>query len=138
MGVPWTTEIITFLADSSFESALSTDIFNIILPIFIFIIFVCKPSVWKMLKFKFPRMSPFISACEKMGTRVVPKKIKRHQPASAEESCNSNMTGSSSNNKTSQLTLTSESTDSIDVPKQVFELPLTRSQNNLFQNYALY
>ncbi|EFX83091.1 hypothetical protein DAPPUDRAFT_240561 [Daphnia pulex] len=105
--------------NQSFESALSTDIFNIILPIFIFIIFVCKPSVWKMLKFKFPRLSPFISACEKMGSRVVPKKIKRHQPASAEESCNSNMTGSSSNNKTSQLTLTSESTDSIDVPKQV-------------------
>jgi G protein-coupled receptor Mth (Methuselah protein) len=123
MGVPWTTEIITFLAKASFESALVTDIFNIISPFFIFIIFVCKPSVWKMFKLKFPRLNPLISACEKIGSRIIPsRKRNRHQPASAEESCNSNMTGSSSNNKTSQQTLTSESTDS----KQVFELPLTR------------
>ncbi|XP_046439770.1 probable G-protein coupled receptor Mth-like 3 isoform X4 [Daphnia pulex] len=81
MGVPWTAEIITFLADSSFESALFTDTFNVISPIFIFIIFVCKPSVWKMFKLKFPRLSPFISACEKICSRVVPKKSERHPPA---------------------------------------------------------
>ncbi|EFX83093.1 hypothetical protein DAPPUDRAFT_240559 [Daphnia pulex] len=111
MGVPWTTEIITFLADSSFESALVTDIFNIILPIFIFIIFVCKPSVWKMLKQKFPRLSPFMSVCEKVS-RIIPKKRNLHQSASAKESCNSNMTGISSNNnnKTSQQTLNIDST----------------------------
>jgi G protein-coupled receptor Mth (Methuselah protein) len=113
MGVPWTTEIITFLAESSFESALFTNIFNIISPLFIFIIFVCKPSAWKMfIQLKFPRMSPFISTCEN------PKKINHHQSAiSAEDSCNSNVTGSS-NNKTSQQTLSTESTDT-NVPKQV-------------------
>ncbi|XP_046439774.1 G-protein coupled receptor Mth2-like [Daphnia pulex] len=134
MCMPWSIGIIIFVAGISFDYQVHQvmRIFNILWPIFIFIIFVCKPSVWKMLKLKFPSLSPFTSTCEKMGTRVVPKKIKRHQPASAEESCNSNMTGSSSNNKTSQLTLTSESTDSIDVPKQVFELPLTRSLSSAF------
>ena len=101
MGVPWTTEIITFLADSSFESALFTDIFNIISPIFIFIIFICKPSVWKMLKLKYPRLNPFFSACEKVGSRIVhPKKSKRQPPASSEES------PSHSNNNTTDCTST--------------------------------
>nr|CAH0112502.1 unnamed protein product [Daphnia galeata] len=88
MGVPWTTEIITFLADSSFESALFTDIFNIISPIFIFIIFICKPSVWKMLKLKYPRLNPVFTACEQMGSRIIhPKKSNRHPgPASSGDS----------------------------------------------------
>ena len=122
MGVPWTTEIITFMADSSFESALVTDIFNIISPLFIFIIFVCKPSVWKMLKLKFPSLSSFISACDKIVSRKNLKKGNRHPSPVAEESCNSDNTNGSSNNKTSQQTLTTDSTDR----KQVFELPLTR------------
>jgi hypothetical protein len=141
MCMPWSIGIIIFVAGISFDYQVHQvmRIFNILWPIFIFIIFVCKPSVWKMFKLKFPRLSPFTSTCEKISSRLIPKKINRHQPASPEGSCNSNMmTGSSSNNKTSQLTLTSESTYSIDVPKQVFELPLTRLLNNLFQNHALY
>jgi hypothetical protein len=112
MGVPWSTEIITFMADSSFESALFTDIINIILPIFIFIIFVCKPSVWKMLKLKFPRMSSFFSTCEKLGSRISFKKVKRHPPAAGDEESQSNSNntgGSGSTNKTgcqSQTNLT--------------------------------
>jgi G protein-coupled receptor Mth (Methuselah protein) len=104
MGVPWTTEIITFMADSSFESALFTDIFNIISPIFIFIIFICKPSVWKMLKLKYPRLNPFFSTCEKIGSRIVhPKKSKRQPQASGEESqsLSNNITSSTNSaNKT--------------------------------------
>ncbi|EFX83096.1 hypothetical protein DAPPUDRAFT_240555 [Daphnia pulex] len=129
MGVPWTTEIITFMADASYESALVTDIFNIILPIFIFIIFVCKPSVWKMLKQKFPRLSPFMSVCEKIGSRVIPnKKRNRQQPSSAEESNSDNTNDISSNNKTSQQTLTTDSTDT----KEVFQLPISRSLSSVF------
>jgi hypothetical protein len=117
MGVPWTTEIITFMADASFESALVTDIFNIISPLFIFIILVCRPSVWKMFKLKFPCLIPFITACEKIVSRIIPKKINRHQPASAKERlCNNSSTNGY---KISQQTLTSESTD----PKQIMELP---------------
>jgi hypothetical protein len=120
MGVPWTTEIITFLADASFESALVTDIFNIISPLFIFIILVCRPSVWKMIKLKFPCLNPFITACEKIVSRIIPKKINRHQSASAKERlCNSNTNDINNSYKTSQQNLTSESTD----PKQIMELP---------------
>ncbi|XP_046636275.1 probable G-protein coupled receptor Mth-like 3 isoform X1 [Daphnia pulicaria] len=129
MGVPWTTEIITFMADASFESALVTDIFNIILPIFIFIIFVCKPSVWKMLKQKFPRLSPFISNCGKFSSRIIPKKINRHQPSSAEESNSDNTNDISYNNKTSQQTLSTDSTADM---KEVFQLPITRSLSSVF------
>jgi len=56
MGVSWVTEIITFAISpnkTSFEAIVVTDIFNILTGFYVFIIFVCKPSVWKMLKKKF-------------------------------------------------------------------------------------
>lgn len=57
MGVSWVTEIITFAisqnSKTSFEAIMVTDIFNILTGFYVFIIFVCKPSVWKMLKKKF-------------------------------------------------------------------------------------
>ena len=56
MGVSWVTEIITFAISpnkTSFEAIVVTDIFNILTGFYVFIIFVCKPSVWKMLTKKF-------------------------------------------------------------------------------------
>jgi hypothetical protein len=57
-------------------------------------------------------MSPVISVCEKIVSRIIPKEINRHQPASAEECCNSDNTNRINNSyKTSRQTLTTESTD---------------------------
>ncbi len=54
MGVPWITEMVTFAVDLPFEVTVVTDILNILTGFYVFIIFVCKPSVWNLLKKKFP------------------------------------------------------------------------------------
>jgi hypothetical protein len=82
MCMPWSIGIIIFVAGISFDYQQVHQvmrIFNILWPIFIFIIFVCKPSVWKMFKLKFPRMSPFFSTCEELGSKIICMKSK-HQP----------------------------------------------------------
>jgi hypothetical protein len=90
--MPWSIGIIIFVAGISFDYQQVHQvmrIFNILWPIFIFIIFVCKPSVWKMFKLKFPRMSPFFSTCEELGSKIICMKSK-HQPLVTDEENPSN------------------------------------------------
>lgn len=54
MGVPWITDMITFAVKVPFELTIMTDILNILTGVYVFIIFVCKSRVWKLLKRKFP------------------------------------------------------------------------------------
>ncbi|XP_046439755.1 G-protein coupled receptor Mth2-like [Daphnia pulex] len=78
MCMPWSVGVIVCVAGNNIDyEILRTS--NILWPIFIFIIFVCKPSVWKMLKLKFPWISPFLSTCEKLGSKIICMKSK-HQP----------------------------------------------------------
>ncbi|EFX83019.1 hypothetical protein DAPPUDRAFT_316132 [Daphnia pulex] len=97
MCLPWSIGMIFFMAGINFNR-LVTGIFNALLPIFIFIILICKPSVWKMLKLKFPRMSPFFLTCEKLGSRIVCKRSK-HQPLVAVEENPSNSNNTTEMNK---------------------------------------
>jgi G protein-coupled receptor Mth (Methuselah protein) len=91
--MPWSIGIMIFVAGiSSFDYKIMR-IFNILWPIFIFIIFVCKPSVWKMLKLKFPRMSPFFSTCEELGSKIICLKSE-HQPLVTHEEKPSNSNNS--------------------------------------------
>lgn len=54
MGVTWITEVASFAIGGSAYYWIATDILNILMGVFIFIIFVCKPNVWNLLKLKFP------------------------------------------------------------------------------------
>lgn len=49
MGVTWITEIITWSIEGSAYYAIPTDILNILTGVFIFIIFVCKKKVRRLL-----------------------------------------------------------------------------------------
>lgn len=53
MGIPFVTEIISFYTQSSFKASVVTDLINVLNGVFIFIMFVCKDSVIKMLKKRF-------------------------------------------------------------------------------------
>ncbi|XP_035904477.1 uncharacterized protein LOC118508837 [Anopheles stephensi] len=50
MGVTWTFEFITWIADSQHWMALVTDVCNCISGVFIFFLFVWKRKVWKLLQ----------------------------------------------------------------------------------------
>ena len=53
-GLSWIMEIISFAIGGSAFIWMASDVWNILSGIFIFVILVCKPNVWKMLKAKFP------------------------------------------------------------------------------------
>ena len=50
MGVSWFTEVISVLTHNEFSHWIFSDIINILTGVFVFIIFVCKPKVWNLLK----------------------------------------------------------------------------------------
>jgi hypothetical protein len=53
MGVTWSMEVISFAVGGSYVVWYIFDVLNIFTGVFVFIIFVCKKKVWKMLKKKF-------------------------------------------------------------------------------------
>lgn len=66
MGVPWIMEFISFITkgngnDNSISIWIFTDVLNILTGLFIFIIFICKPKVWKLLKSRLPWLERFSS-----------------------------------------------------------------------------
>ncbi len=48
------TEIISYVVGGDAYNWFFTDIINILTGVYVFVIFVCKPKVWKLLKIKFP------------------------------------------------------------------------------------
>ena len=57
MGVSWTMEVVSFLVEGKNSYIwIPTDILNILTGVYVFVIFVCKPKVWKLLKIKIPRL----------------------------------------------------------------------------------
>lgn len=62
MGVSWMMEAISFWAGGSAYIWIPTDVLNVCSGIFIFIMFILKPKVFKLLKTKYPclkRLDPF-------------------------------------------------------------------------------
>lgn len=49
-GIPWVSEVITFHTEVSFYISVIPDSINVLTGVFIFVLFVCKPSVIKLLK----------------------------------------------------------------------------------------
>ena len=71
MGVSWMTEAISFLIHGDFTHWVFVDVVNILTGLFVFIIFVCKPKVWKLLKL---RVSTFFATptCRRILPCVTP------------------------------------------------------------------
>lgn len=61
MGMSWATEVISFAIGGSNSRWITTDILNTLTGVFIFITFVCKSRVWRLLKKKFPGLIWFES-----------------------------------------------------------------------------
>ena len=53
MGVTWISEIITWAVDAPIYYSIPTDVLNILTGVFIFVIFVCKKKVLRLLKKRF-------------------------------------------------------------------------------------
>lgn len=69
MGVSWMMEVISFAVGGSAYIWIPTDILNILTGVFIFVIFVCKPNVWKLLKLKCPCLKRLDGCCPSYMTR---------------------------------------------------------------------
>lgn len=69
MGVSWMMEVISFAVGGSAYIWIPTDILNILTGVFIFVIFVCKPNVWKLLKLKCPCLKRLDRCCPSYMTR---------------------------------------------------------------------
>ena len=52
MGVSWLMEVISFAVGGLSYFWIPSDILNILTPVFIFVIFVCKRKIWLLLKQK--------------------------------------------------------------------------------------
>nr|CAH0099074.1 unnamed protein product [Daphnia galeata] len=63
MGVTWSMEVISFAVGGSYVVWYIFDVLNIFTGVFVFIIFVCKQKVWKMLKKKFKFMRRLNCCC---------------------------------------------------------------------------
>lgn len=72
MGVSWTTEIISFVSGGSFEVWAIPDILNILTGFFIFVIFVCKESVWRSLQQRIPCLKRCSVFCQQRLCRFCP------------------------------------------------------------------
>ncbi len=54
MGISYIMEVISFLVGGDSKYWVTTDVLNILTGVIIFIMFVCKPTVWKRLQKRFP------------------------------------------------------------------------------------
>ena len=68
MGVAWVTEAFSYLINGNFIHWIFIDVVNILTGVFIFIIFVCKPKVFILLKL---RISTFLPTSRRILPRIV-------------------------------------------------------------------
>ena len=64
MGISWSTEVISFILDGSFYSWFITDLINSLMGFIIFIIFVCKARIGRLLLQNCPRLKKLFSLFE--------------------------------------------------------------------------
>ena len=63
MGVSWVMEIISFWVGGSAYIWIPSDVVNILSGFFVFIILVCKPHIWHLLKIKIPCLENIDDVC---------------------------------------------------------------------------
>lgn len=115
MGVSWMTEVISFAAGGVAYIWLLTDMFNILTGVFIFVIFVCKPNVWKLLKMKFPCFERFDPCCprhmRRSGTRQETLRVTRNESLPTNKNTESGITSDDdSKRRSSYVTSTTRTT----------------------------
>jgi len=64
MGISWSTEVVSFILDGSFYSWFLTDLINSLMGFIIFIIFVCKARIGRLLLQNCPRLKKLFSLFE--------------------------------------------------------------------------
>ena len=63
MGLTWMMEVISFTVGGPDYFWIPTDILNILMAVFVFVIFVCRSSVWSLLIKKYHRLQRFDRFC---------------------------------------------------------------------------
>lgn len=106
MGISWLMDIISFFVGGDAESWIATDIFNILTGVIVFIMFVCKPTVWSRLKNRFPCLERLNMSLHQhlSGIRMA---LGRHSPAKKSGSNNTHCYSSSSQQHSQQTALSS-------------------------------
>lgn len=70
MGVSWSAEVVSFAVGGSVYVWLPFDVLNVFTAAFMFAIFACKPSIWKLLKHRFPSLARLDGCCPSFMTRA--------------------------------------------------------------------
>lgn len=104
MGVSWLTEIISYAVGGDAYNWFFTDIINILTGVYVFVIFVCKPKVWKLLKLKFPCLERLSHRCQRLHRHLFPMKV-RSTPAVSRTTSDSNQNKTSLSRETSLGTI---------------------------------
>ena len=108
MGVSWISEIVTFAVQAPFEYTVVTDILNILTGLYVFIIFVCTPTVWNLLKKKFSTFQRVELFFIRGRKRLFGKKaIQPHQTSATSNSSKTSDSGVQSGSELSESTLQS-------------------------------
>ena len=146
MGVSWMNELISFVAKGPSSVWIFTDVLNILTGVYVFIIFVCKPKVLKLLKKRLPFVEQVSErmhlAIRKTNTITNPNPYSRealeHQSSDSQPS---NSHGSSSfSNPDYQRNISLETTDggemtpSTEVPIEEKDFP-NNAQNPTDPDY---
>ncbi len=106
MGISWLTEIISIFVGGAAKLWIAFDIFNILTGVVVFIIFICKPTVWSRLKKRFTCLERLDVSFNKYLSRVR-RQLGRHPPA--RESSSNNHYDSTSNPNSQQTTFSTTS-----------------------------
>ena len=74
MGISWTTEVVSFILDGSFYSWFFTDCINSLMGFIIFIIFVCKARIGRLLIQNCSCLKKLFSSVEFVSGRTLPRR----------------------------------------------------------------
>ena len=102
MGVSWVTEMITFALNVPFEITVVPDILNILTGVYVFIIFVWKPSVWNLLKKKFPFLKHLNAISNIFNCKLMRRNLNIRQNKSPGDERNNSQSSSGFSNDSTQ------------------------------------
>ena len=102
MGVSWITEMITFALNVPFEVTVVPDILNILTGVYVFIIFVWKPSVWNLLKKKFPFLKHLNPIANIFNCQLLRRNLNIRPNRSTGDERNSSQSSSGLSNESTQ------------------------------------
>ncbi len=127
MGIPWIMDIVSFLVGGNAEHWITTDIFNILTGVVVFIMFVCKPTVWSRLRNRFPCLERLNVSLHQHLSGIRIAVLGRHSPAT--KSGSNNQCDSSSAQQHSQQTASSSLTPTTSQSSNHFEFNIGTDSN---------